>query len=77
MHKILGYNDFCALDDYMFGDKLDVDLEDRCTLDEYSEEEVTVIENSRKLMTPRSFYGQLTGPRRLASSFIPHLQKLR
>lgn len=29
MHKILGYMDVCILDDYMFWDKLDGDLEER------------------------------------------------
>lgn len=71
MHKILGYVDFCTLDDYMFWDKLDEDLEDRCTLDEYSEAEDTVVENTSHLMTPSVFEGQSTGPRRLACSFIP------
>lgn len=71
MHKILGYVDFCTLDDYMFWDKLDEDLEDRCTLDEYSEAEDTVIENTSNLMTPSVFEGQSTNPRRLACSFIP------
>ena len=55
MHKILGYVDFCTLDDYMFWDKLDEDLEDRCTLDEYSEAEDTVVENTSHLMTPSVF----------------------
>lgn len=47
MHKVLGYVDFCTLDDYMFWDKLDEDLENRCTLDEYSEAEDTVIKSIR------------------------------
>lgn len=37
----------------------------------YSEVEDTVIENSRKQMTPSAFEGQSTGPRRLACNFIP------
>lgn len=57
MYKILGYVDFCILDDYMFWDKLDEDLEDRCILDEYSEVEDIVVENISYLMILSVFEG--------------------
>lgn len=57
MYKILGYVDFCILDDYMFWDKLDEDLEDRCILDEYSVVEDIVVENISYLMILSVFEG--------------------